>query len=208
MTRPISILLLCGTLACAVKKGQTADTSKSDTSAVVAVRPDKIIFVKGDPAVHLVGPVDTIRLTVTPNALGPLRVGMSIAEVASIWGPGFAAPKGYDGGCGYATMAEAPPGLAVMLDSGKIARFEVRSGRLATAAGARIGDTESRIKSLYGKAVTTTPHKYVQGGHYLTVTPNARADSAYRIVFETDGSKVTEYRSGKVPEVEQAERCG
>ena len=201
MTRPISILLLCSTLAC-VKKEQTADTS-----AVAGVRPDTIIFVKGDPTIHPVS-VDTIPFTVTPNAYGPLRVGMTVAEAARAFGGEFGAPKGYDGGCGYARLAKAPPGLAVMLENGKIARFEIRSGRIATAAGARIGDSESRIKTLYGKTVTTTPHKYVQGGHYLTVTPIARADSTYRIVFETYGSKVTEYRSGKVPEVEQVERCG
>jgi hypothetical protein len=37
------------------------------------------------------------------------------------------------------------------------------------------------------------------------VTPS---DAVNRIVFETDGSKVTEYRSGRTPEVEQVERCG
>ena len=121
-------------------------------------------------------------------------------------GGGFAAPRGYDGGCGYATLTKAPPGLAVMLDQGKIARFEVRSGGIATAEGAKIGDSEARIKSLYGNRVATTPHKYVQGGHYLTVTPTD--GSANRIVFETDGNKVTEYRSGQVPQVEQVERCG
>jgi hypothetical protein len=81
----------------------------------------------------------------------------------------------------------------------------VRSGTIPTAAGARIGDTEARIKSLYEGRVTTTPHKYVKGGHYLTVTP---ADTSYRIVFETNGKKVTSFRSGRVPEVEQVEGCG
>jgi hypothetical protein len=117
-----------------------------------------------------------------------------------------AAPSGYDGGCGYARLTKAPAGLAVMLEGGKIARFEVRNGGIKTAEGAGIGDSEARIKSLYGATVASTPHKYVQGGHYLTVTPTA--GSSNRIVFETDGSKVTEYRSGKTPEVEQVERCG
>jgi len=131
---------------------------------------------------------------------------MTVAEAAKAMGGGFAAPKGYAGGCGYATLVKAPPGLAVMLQDGKIARFEVRSGGIATTAGAHIGDSEARINSLYAGRVTTTPHKYLQGGHYMTVTP--AAGSPNRIVFETDGKKVTEYRSGKTPEVEQVERCG
>jgi hypothetical protein len=130
---------------------------------------------------------------------------MTVAQAASAIGGGFAAPKGYSGGCGYAVLTKAPAGLAVMLEDGRIARIEVRNGGIATAAGAKIGDSETRIKSLYSGRVTSTPHKYVQGGHYLTVTA---ANPANRIVFETDGTKVTEYRSGRTPAVELVERCG
>ena len=68
----------------------------------------------------------------------------------------------------------------------------------------RASATEARIKQLY-PGVATTPHKYVAGGHYLTVTGS---DPANRIVFETDGSKVTTFRSGRTPEVENVEGCG
>lgn len=44
-------------------------------------------------------------------------------------------------------------------------------------------------------------------GHYLTVTPAAKADSAYRIIFETDGKKVVHYRAGIRPQVEYVEGC-
>jgi hypothetical protein len=217
-------ILFCGAIGCAVKTEQAADTS-SAASSVTTTRPDSVVFVPGDSNVHPVEPaagkpalppppVDTswpsagTSFTVSPNSFGPLRVGMTVAQAAKAMGGGFGAPAGYSGGCGYATLTKAPKGLAVMLDEGKIARFEVRSGGIATAAGAKIGDTEARIKSLYGSAVTSSPHKYVQGGHYLTVTPVARADAAYKTIFETDGKQVTEFRSGKSPEVEQVERCG
>ena len=35
----------------------------------------------------------------------------------------------------------------------------------------------------------------------------AAADSMYRIVFETDGPRVTQYRSGRVPAVDYGEGC-
>jgi hypothetical protein len=222
--KPLTMVLLYASLACSVKTEQSADTSVTDRPVATATRPDSIIFVPGDPLVR--GPIDDRKpqapasasdsatssagtsFTITPNTYGPLRVGMTAAQAARALGGGFAAPNGYSGGCGYAVLVKAPSGLAVMLEDGKIARFEIRSGGIPTAAGARIGDTESRIKALYGSAVASTPHKYVSGGHYLTVTPPTLTDPAYRIVFETDGSKVTEYRSGKTPEVEQVERCG
>lgn len=199
-------------LACTVKTDKSADTLAVDTSATTVTDVD-IAPLDSGPAPQPVPPTrsDTSRpapstsWTVNERGIGPLRAGMTVAEAKSAVGGGFAAPKGYSGGCGYAVLVKGPSGLAVMLEDGKIARVEVRSGGIATAAGARIGDSESRIKSLYAGRVTSTPHKYVQGGHYLTVTP---AGSANRIVFETDGSKVTEYRSGQTPAVEQVERCG
>ena len=210
----LSIAILFTTIACTMKTDKSADTSAVDTSAVIAGRADTTPPITA-PTPQPVPPatVDTPRpvpppstsWTVTANGIGPLRAGMTVAQANSAIGGGFAAPKGYSGGCGYAVLTKAPSGLAVMLDGGKIARVEVRSGGIATAAGARIGDAESRIKSLYAGRLTSTPHKYVSGGHYLTVTPSG---SANRIVFETDGSKVTEYRSGATPAVEQVERCG
>ena len=211
-------------MACTTKTETSGDTSSLDTTNAVGApaASDSAQSPPATPSGTNTSPVpgttppttpsDTARtpagtsFRITPNSFGPLRVGMTVAQAASAMGGGFAAPRGYDGGCGYATLTKAPAGLAVMLQGGKIARFEVRNGGIKTAEGAGIGDSEARIKSLYGSSVATTPHKYVQGGHYLTVTPSA--GSSNRIVFETDGSKVTEFRSGKTPEVEQVERCG
>ena len=142
----------------------------------------------------------------TPSGIGPLRAGMTVAEASKAVGGGFAAPAGADPACSYARLTKAPDGLAVMLENNKIARVEIRSGMIPTAEGARIGDTESRINSLYSGRVTTSPHKYTTGGPYLTVTP--ANDTTHRLVFETDGKAVTNYRAGVLPAVEYVERCG
>ena len=145
--------------------------------------------------------------TVDERGIGPIRAGMTVAEAAQAMGGGFGAPPGYNGGCGYAALTKAPRGLAVMLENNKVARVEIRSGSIPTSVGAKIGDTEARIKSLYGARVTSTPAKYDPKGHYLTVTPTDK-NAPYRIVFETDGKVVTNYRSGQLPAVEYVERCG
>jgi hypothetical protein len=143
-------------------------------------------------------------MTVTEYGIGPIRAGMTVAQANAAIGGGFAAPKGGTSGCTYAVLTKAPRGLWVMLQDGRVARVEVRNGSIATSTGARIGDSEARIKQLY-PGVAVTPHKYVAGGHYLTVPGS---DPANRIVFETDGSKVTTFRSGRTPEVENVEGCG
>jgi hypothetical protein len=96
-----------------------------------------------------------------------------------------------------------------MLDEGLVARVDVaRASPVATTKGARIGDTEARIKELYKGRVAVTPHEYTDG-HYLTVTPppGTGEDRNYRLVFETDGKLVTRYRGGKLPQVGWVESC-
>jgi hypothetical protein len=203
--------------ACAVKTEKAADTLAVDSStttfpvvtgsAVLATTPPKPAPVMPTPI-----PVDTSRspasnppdMTVTEYGIGPIRAGMTIAQANAAIGGGFAAPKGGTSGCTYAALTKAPRGLWVMLQDGRVARVEVRSGSIATSTGARIGDSEARIKQLY-PGIATTPHKYVASGHYLTVMGS---DPANRIVFETDGNKVTTFRSGRTPEVENVEGCG
>ncbi|MEJ7809514.1 MAG: META domain-containing protein [Gemmatimonadaceae bacterium] len=147
--------------------------------------------------------------TVTEQGLGPLRAGMTLRDASSALGGALAPRAGTDtSACTYLEWRGGPPGVRVMSEGGRIARVEVvDSGTIATAAGARIGDTEARVQSLYAGRVTVLPHKYT-AGRYLTVTPAVSADSAYRIVFETDGQRVTRYRAGRRPQVEYVEGCG
>lgn len=211
-SRLISLVMLAAAVACTAKTDSTTDSTSVSTSTSVGVDSASQVTTPPLSPAPVPTPPDAspppvgTTWKVTASGIAPLRTGMTVAQAASRVGGGFAAPAGYSGGCGYAVLRNAPPGLAVMLEDGKIARFEVRSGGIATAAGARIGDSEARVVSLYPGRVTSTPHKYVQGGHYLTVT--SPGDAANRIVFETDGSKVTEYRAGRTPAVELVERCG
>ena len=145
---------------------------------------------------------------VTPRGLAPLVVGMTIGEASAELKTGLVAPPGADtSSCTYLQWSDAPEGVRIMTTAGRIARIDVNSGSNATAEGARVGDSEQRIDSLYKGRVVTSPHKYAPG-HYLTVTPTAPADGDYRIVFETDGQRVTRYRVGRRPAVEYVEGCG
>lgn len=148
---------------------------------------------------------DGAAWTVTELGIGPVRAGMTVAEARAALG-GALTEASSAPSCGYATSSRAPKGVNFMIVDGRIARADVRGGTTATAAGAKIGDTEQRVRALYAGRIAVTPHKYTNG-HYLTVTPSNPADSAYRIVFETDSSRVTVYRSGLRPPVEWVEGC-
>ena len=105
-----------------------------------------------------------------------------------------------------AVGAGIPEGVSVMVVKGKIARIDVDTGSVTTEDGAKIGDTEDRIKSIYGDEVKVEPHKYIEGGHYMTVVGDS-ASAGKAIVFETDGKRVTMFRGGRLPEVKWVEGC-
>jgi hypothetical protein len=130
---------------------------------------------------------------------------MTFAEADAALAGALLVPVGVDTtGCDYLVWDKGPSGVHVMFDEHRIARVDVDTAGIATAAGARVGDDEARIKRLYSGQVTVTPHKY-EDGHYLTVTP--AADKRFRIIFETSGGRVTRYRAGMMPSVEYVEGC-
>lgn len=141
------------------------------------------------------------------NGIGGVRVGMTVNEATKAAGIKLVGDTP-NNSCYYLKPQGEPQNVGLMVTGGRISRVDVsKNSRVATSSGARIGDTEARVKSLYPGQITITPHKYVQGGHYLTLVPKDRADGNYRLIFETDGKRVVHLRSGKLPEVEFVEGC-
>ena len=146
--------------------------------------------------------------TINTRGYGPIRAGMTMGEAAQAGGRAFGESQMGSIECDYFLFAEdTVRGSAhFMVVNGQIARVDVNDSSIATAEGARMGDTEQRIMELYPGRVTVQPHKY-SDGHYLVVAPASPADSGHHIIFETDGQKVTTYRAGRMPEVEYVEGC-
>lgn len=140
----------------------------------------------------------------TPTGWGPIRVGMTVPEARKALGGSLADPRNRE--CDHVHPRPAPSGVLLMIVQGRVARVEVNDTTVATAEGARVGDSEARIEALYPGRVQSVPHKY-EDGHYLIVRRGAGADTVYRLVFETDGRRVTRFRGGRVPEVEWVEGC-
>jgi hypothetical protein len=145
---------------------------------------------------------------VSEHGVGPLKIGMTLAQARTATNGTLSAPPAADTAeCGFATWRAGPAGLRFLTAKGRIVRVDVTRGDVPTAAGAHIGDSEAQITALYPGRVETTPAKYTKG-HYLTIKPATAADSAYRIIFETDGGRVKLFRAGKLPQVGYVEGCG
>ena len=148
------------------------------------------------------------RVEVSERGVGPVKIGMTLAEARSASQGTISAPPSADtASCGFANWRGGPAGVRFMTAAGRIVRVDVDRGEIPTTDRVRIGDSEARIAEAYPGRVVTTSAKYTKG-HTLTIKPATLADSAYRTIFETDGRWVTRYRAGKLPQVAYVEGCG
>ena len=149
-------------------------------------------------------PVERWRVSAT--GIGPVRIGMTLDEANEVLGGQLTPPEQLEPACDYVQPKNLPADVAFMIVEDRVVRVDVRDSTVLTEAGARVGDSEARIQSLYPGNVSVEPHKYVDQGHYLVVP--AQGDTLHELLFETDGRTVREYRAGRRPEVGWVEGCG
>jgi hypothetical protein len=103
-------------------------------------------------------------------------------------------------------QAARAPGMKFVFLHRFLARIEIDSGTVATPQGVRIGSTEDDVRTAYPGDVTVTDDPYTKA-HYFSVRGPDVADSAFRIVIETDGKRVTRLRTGVRQAVEWVQGC-
>jgi hypothetical protein len=205
--------------------GTTSDLSMIGTSVRVQVdsmrriKPGYFYVNASRITLGTARPRLTVADRVSFRGMGPVTVGMSVSELARTIGqpmerrtlPGEC--DRFDRECYirasscYTFAPAAVPDVGLMIVDGRVARVNVYSRDVKTAEGAGVGDSEARIRSLYPGRVQTTQHRHREEAHYLTVSAPGTDAARFRIVFETDGQKVTGYRAGAVPAVMWDEGC-
>lgn len=155
---------------------------------------------------------------VTAQGWGPLRIGMTRAEVETALGPD--SNPGAVGGpdpasCDTFHPAQAPEGLTVMIEDGVLTSIWLNRGAtLKTDRGFGVGDTATAVKAGYGPLAHVSPHKYSPApAEYVTTWavgggPDYVQDKAARGVsyhIGTDG-KVEHVAAGG-PSIQYVEGC-
>ena len=76
-------------------------------------------------------------------------------------------------------------------------RYDVGTDKETAPGGGKVGMSVDQLNKLYGDSLQSTPHKYVQGGQYLSIAASGVAPS--KLVFETDAAgKVSRMARGSV----------
>ncbi|MHB1205002.1 MAG: hypothetical protein ACYCZX_05510 [Rhodospirillaceae bacterium] len=145
----------------------------------------------------------------TPDGLGPVRIGMTVSQAEKALGAKlkpFNPTDGYSTASCWQTHRADEPDAAViyMIWYGKIVRIAVyrrdddkRSGPpIATDKGIRIGDSDARVKEVYGPSlkveVDPQADNEEQGSDLTTFTKSKRRG----ITYETADRKVVNFRAG------------
>ena len=142
----------------------------------------------------------TSQYVVSYNSFGPVKIGMTVSQATKALGVPLVREDVNDASCYYVTPKQGFKDVSFMVTNGRVARVDIERG-YATERGAKVGDTEARIKQLYKGRVKVSKHFYTDG-HYLEVK-----SGRFSIIFETDGKRVIYIRAGKNPEVGYVEGC-
>jgi hypothetical protein len=152
----------------------------------------------------------------TVEGLGPVKIGMTLAEVERALGTKLSMYYLDDtdpNACGTGNRADGKNAdVYYLLEDGKLARIEIVTldtgtptvPAIRTAKGIGLGSTEAQVKAAY-PGVKVEPHPYLEdAGHYMVVKS---ADGKTGIIFETDTKTVIEFRAGAYPQVGYIEGC-
>ncbi|MGI8807001.1 MAG: hypothetical protein ACR2KK_04010 [Acidimicrobiales bacterium] len=147
------------------------------------------------------------------NGIGPIVVGMTLDEASAAHGkpvafdPRTVAAPGWKRGCAHAIAEGGPEGLRFMVVDGRIVRIEAQRGPVATPEGMTTGSPVPDVLAAYAGRIRVELHPYSRtGGQYLIVDETL-SGTPMSILFETDGSRVTQFRSGLTGAVMAPEGC-
>jgi hypothetical protein len=176
------------------------------------------------PAETAYAPIDTKAPVdanaITSNGWGPLRVGMTRAEVTAAMGA-TATPNAVGGPdpetCDLFHPARAPEGMLVMIQHDVLTSITLRNNtQLKTDRGVGVGDASAAIKAAYGANAIVSPHHYSPPGEYIDVwtvgapanaTTYVQDPNARGIRYETSPEGVVTAVHAGGPSIQRVEGC-
>ena len=144
------------------------------------------------------------------TGIGPVTVGMTVAEAEEAAGVRFGPPPGPpapppDAACTYVVAPADDPVVQLMVVDGVVSRIDVTEGSpVETLSGIGIGATARQVRDTYGYRIVEEPHPYDEDGAQLRYVADQPTHS---LVFETHDDVVTAFRSGFTEQVGYQEGC-
>ncbi len=149
----------------------------------------------------------TPRSKLSTAGLGAVKIGMTVPRAERAAGARLVWTGPAINDCRYLRPRSRSIRASFMVINRRIVRVDVARRGIRTVSGFRIGDDEQEIRERFDDQLRVTRHEYNPEGWYLEVVPRDRAERNRRVIFETDGERVTYIRGGRLPEVRYIEGC-
>jgi hypothetical protein len=184
-------------------------TAPSTTAPPTTVAPSgpTTVVVTTPPGTNLGRPTLASSSSVSTAGLDRVLFGMTLQNAERAAGSRLLPDTSFAFGadCAVLRPESGPDGIVFTISKGTIERVDiVAPGKNRTRSGAGIGTPVTQLRSLFGDRLSTPdparPTMFVY-------TPVDAADAVYRVVFETDGTTVTSFRAGRVPQVNATAPC-
>lgn len=210
MTRMLMATVALASLAACTAASTSAGTSASQAAPTSAGATATATSAAAPAATTTAAPTAATSASaaadvLTPDGYGPVRIGMTTAEVQRILGPGWTLEDplepGDANGCRHLVQAgDATHGpLAYMMNEGVLTRISYDAdgstapGTIRTDRGLTLGASEAEVRAVYGSAVQAETHNYTgEPAKYLTIwtraprTPESEDRQARGIRYTTN----------------------
>lgn len=208
--------LVVVTATCGSDRGDSfaADTAAVDATSDTATPDTADTSVTGAAGSRgQIPPAQPSVDVLTPDGWGPLRIGMTRAEIVAAAGED-ANPEAVGGPepdrCDQFRPTVAPDGLLVMVENGVLTRISIsRNSDITTPEGISVGDAGPGVLEALGSSAVVEPHKYWQSpAKYVTVwRESGSSDDRRGIRYEIDpGDTVVHVHAG-TQSIEYVEGC-
>ena len=143
--------------------------------------------------------------SVSTVGIDRIMFGMTVHDAQVAAGSRFT-PVPPIGHCYLVTPDDGQAGLTFWVVAGTVERVDVDTRTITTRSGAGIGNTEDRIREMFGERIHTTPLPD-GSGNLLAYVPKDVADATYRVMFLTNGVQVIRLWAGRLPWAEELGGC-
>ena len=189
-----------------------ANTSDSDTLVAVTTTVGMVEATLPPEPLGTLAPVEglgvpTLDAASSVSTVGIDRVmfGMTLHDAQVAAGSQFT-PITPVGHCFLVVPEAGQAGLTFWVVAGTVERVDVDTRTITTRSGAGIGDTEERIRELFGERIHTTALPD-GSGNLLAYIPKDVADATYRVMFLSNGLQITRMWAGRLPWAEELGGC-
>lgn len=136
------------------------------------------------------------------DGIGAMTVGMTLDEASNA--AGVVLDVTYSRrGCGYAEPVGGPRGLSMMIERGRVTRFDVGGGAIRTLSGIGVGAPASLLYETYPGRIERS--RTVYGDTVLDYVPED--DTGYLMRFGVYRGAIAYMSSGRAESVRYAEGC-